>query len=96
MKNKIFELLKQNQVDFKLDLGGFYDYYIICLHEKILINCKTYHDKNLKAYYSLQIKVVYENFDKNEYNCFSCDVEKCALFFENIMNLLGVFCPYVE
>lgn len=94
MKEKIFELLKLNQIDFKIGLGDFYDYLIYSLRDKIIINCKTYHDKDLKPYYSLQIKVVFENTDKFEYNCFCCDFDKCALFFKRIMLHLGVFPEY--
>ena len=94
MKEKILELLKINHICFKVGLGDFYDYLIYSLRDKIIINCKTYHDKDLKGYYSLQIKVIFENCDKYEYNSFSCDEERCILFFERIMNHLGVFPEY--
>lgn len=91
MKEKIFELLKLNNIDFRVGFHDFYNYLIYNLNDRIIINCKIYHDKFLQPYYSLQIKYLFEDTDKFEYNCFSCDKEKCVLFFENIMNLLGVF-----
>lgn len=94
MEEKIRELLKINQIDFKIGLGDYYDYLIYSMYDKIIVNCKTYYDKDLKPYYSLQIKVIFENCDKYEYNSFSCNKECCILFFERIMLYLGVFPEY--